>query len=196
MDKLEVARRQLGTALWLFLEDREPLAVQSLASGAGEILDDLASQAGVESSSAHILRTNPQMNFADVKRLRNLYWNAFKHATSRRGTMREDQELLDAFSDKQNDAALILAWMDYHRVSGRLPVAAQVFQHWFFAVYEEKLAAHVNRAAYRLVFPEIGSKDRRAQKALLRTEVARRETDANLLAHHETEPSLLLPVTD
>ena len=54
MDKLDVARRQLGTALWLFLGDVEPLAVQALACGAGEILNELAAQAGLDNPTAHI----------------------------------------------------------------------------------------------------------------------------------------------
>jgi hypothetical protein len=34
LDKLEVVRRQLGTALALFLNDHDPVSVHVLASGA------------------------------------------------------------------------------------------------------------------------------------------------------------------
>ncbi len=192
MDKLEVARRQLGMALWLFLEDLEPLAVQALACGAGEILNELAAQAGLDNSTAHILKTNPSLALADVKFLRNEYWNAFKHATSRDGTARADQETLDAFSDLKNDAPLMLAWMDYHRITQRMPIAAQVFQCWFFAMYEEKLALTLSRDLYRRAFPGIREAARGEQKARLRSGLRGAEANVQLLNKAETEPRLLL----
>lgn len=194
MDKLEVARRQLGMALWLFIDDLEPLAVQTLACGAGEILNELAAQTGLDNSSGQILKTNPALGLRDVKFLRNEFWNAFKHATSRDGTARADQETLDAFSDVKNDGPLILAWMDYQRLTQGMPIAAQVFQVWFFAVYEEKLALKLSRGSYRKAFPGIRNVDRRQQKVMLRNLVTQWEGNPNLSKDPATEPHLLLPV--
>lgn len=194
MDKLEVARRQLGMALWLFVEDLEPLAVQALACGAGEILNELAAQAGLDNSTAHILKTNPSLAPADVKFLRNEYWNAFKHATSRDGTARADKETLDAFSDVKNDAPLILAWMDYERITRRMPIAAQAFQCWFFALYEEKLQLTLSRDSYRRAFPGIREAKRQEQKERLRSAVRGAEGSLQLLNNGVTEPQLLLPL--
>jgi hypothetical protein len=195
VDKLEVARRQLGTALWLYLNDYDPVAVQSLACGAGEILESLASHAGLESSSKHILKTNPLMEPRNVRSVRNVYWNAFKHATVHNESLRADQETLDAFSDVKNDAALLLAWMDYEKVTGRMPIAAQVFQTWFFAVNEEKLSSGLDRGVFRKAFPGIGALDRSKQKQMLQLVWRDAEADDELLNNKATEPSLLVLMT-
>jgi hypothetical protein len=43
LTKLNVARHQLGTALDLFIRDRDPIAVQCLACGGVELIDSIAS---------------------------------------------------------------------------------------------------------------------------------------------------------
>ncbi|WP_347882443.1 hypothetical protein [Bradyrhizobium sp. SSUT18] len=42
LTKLNVARHQLGTALDLFIKDRDPVAVQCLACGGGELIEAIA----------------------------------------------------------------------------------------------------------------------------------------------------------
>lgn len=48
LDKNEVARRQLGTALALFIEDFDPVSVHTLACAGGEVAEHLARKAGAE----------------------------------------------------------------------------------------------------------------------------------------------------
>src|ERR1700677_4785877 len=98
LTKLDAARRQLGVAFDLYIRDREPVSVQCLACGAGEILDSLAGQAGAEPFSNHILKTRPNWDTAKIKTIRNQFWNAFKHATTRTGEMRDDTHLFETFS--------------------------------------------------------------------------------------------------
>jgi len=116
LTKLEVARRQLGTAFDLFIRDRDPVSVQSLACGAGEILDILAEQTGTEPFSTHILAARSDLDIVKLKHIRNQYWNAFKHATTHKGEPRDDAVLLNSFSDEQNDGALFTGWHDYAQV--------------------------------------------------------------------------------
>lgn len=62
MDKTELARRQLGTALYLFLNDLDSISVHSLACGGGELSAHLTRKAGKEPFNTHILRTFPGMS--------------------------------------------------------------------------------------------------------------------------------------
>jgi hypothetical protein len=85
MDKAEVARRQLGTALDMFLRGLDPVSVHCLAVGRGEIAEWLAETAGAEVFTSHVLVTLPHLTISDIKGVRRKHWNAFKHATAQKG---------------------------------------------------------------------------------------------------------------
>ena len=63
--KGQIARRQLGTALALFIEDRDPVSVHTLACAGGEIAEYLARKKGKEPFADHILATFPDFTLAD-----------------------------------------------------------------------------------------------------------------------------------
>ena len=46
LTKLGAARQQLGTALALFIDDCDPVSVQVLACGGGEVAEHLSAEAG------------------------------------------------------------------------------------------------------------------------------------------------------
>jgi hypothetical protein len=54
MDKGEVARRQLGTALDMFLRGQDPVSVHTLAMAGGEIAERLAEKKLVRKLSSAI----------------------------------------------------------------------------------------------------------------------------------------------
>lgn len=129
--KIEGARRQLGTALALYLDDLDPVSVHCLAGGGCEVIEFYARKAGAEPFSAHILNTVPDLNIEEMRRVQRKYWNAFKHATRRKEEdwiERDDEELLSNFSDEQNDHALFIGWWDYVQATKAMPVEAQSFQ--------------------------------------------------------------------
>ena len=97
LDKTEIARRQLGAALALFLEDSDPVSLHTLACAGCEIAEYLTHKAGEKPFSAHVLATFPDLNIGEIRQLQNQYWNAFKHARTRGGIEREDSELLERF---------------------------------------------------------------------------------------------------
>ncbi|QRM35444.1 hypothetical protein [Microvirga sp. VF16] len=141
MDKAEIARRQLGKALALFIDDQDSVSVHCLACGGGEIAEHLTLKARQTSFFDHARKHQPDLDTKKIRRVRNQYWNAFKHATSQSGFDRQDEELLASFSDEVNDHTLFVGWYDYARASTSLPLEAQVFQVWYFAMYPEKLAS-------------------------------------------------------
>jgi hypothetical protein len=168
IDKTNVARRQLGTSLALFIEDQDPISVHVLACGGGEVAEQLARQAQQEPFASEIMTTFSDLEVRDIRRIRNQFWNAFKHATTLSGQTRDDEQLLAHFDDRQNEHALFVGWYDYMMATSRLPIEAQVFQIWYFALYPEKLAPEVSPTPYTNFFPAMKTIDRTEQKRRLR----------------------------
>lgn len=177
--KAAVARRQLGTALALFLADDDPVSVHCLACGGGEIADFLAKDAGAKPFSQHALEVHPNMKESELVSLRNQYWNAMKHAFTRYGKVRSDGELLAGFNDEHNDHVLYIGWHDYASAVGRLPIEAQAFQVWYFANFPEKLADEHPILGVNRLFPGIRDLKRSEKKRALNHKIswARRQRD-------------------
>ncbi len=191
--KLKIARAQLGTALGLFIKDRDPLSVQALACGGSEIMEGLEKQNRVPALSSHILKTYPDMDMREIHRLKNQYWNAIKHFYNRDNqTAREDEALMSKFSDVANDAILFMGWLDYQSVTKRLPIEVQVFQVWWYATNEGKLNPATDPRPFRSVFPEIMSADRKEQKRRLARVVEKYRRNSRILSDPRTEPGQLI----
>lgn len=191
--KSRVARSQLATALDLFIRDRDPVAVQCLACGGSEVLDAVAAHIGETSFSTAMIEHHPTaLKRSEFVGLRNQYWNAFKHLTAKDGkTLRaDDVELLNRFNDRQNDAVLFGGWHDYMIIRKRLPIEAQVFQVWWYAIYESKLRPSANLERSHEIFPKIRDAERQEQKRLLRRAVEKYRKDKELLDDPRTEPGL------
>jgi hypothetical protein len=71
--KIETARRQLGTALALYLQDKDPVSVHCLAGGGCELIEYFAKKAGGEPFTSHILKTWPDLNIKEVRRLQRQF---------------------------------------------------------------------------------------------------------------------------
>ena len=155
MDKAEVARRQLGTALDMFLHEQDPVSVHCLAVGGGEIAEWLAEKAGANAFTSHALTTFPHLTVADIKGVRTKHWNAFKHATKRGGKDREDDSVLAGFHPTHNEHALFIGWYDYAKAGLPLPMEAQVYQAWYLAKYPEKIDPNSNRSGIDYIFPAL-----------------------------------------
>src|SRR5262245_51610129 len=187
LTKIAVARAQLVTALDLFVRDKDPISIQCLACGGGEVVEGLADAQGEEPFAMHILKHQPDMDRKAIRTRRNQYWNAFKHFFDLKGIVREDAELLARFSDVNNDVALFVGWWDYMKVQKRLPIAAQVFQIWWYALNEERLSPDADLGKIRTAFPDLRQQSRAEQKRRLRRSIARYRDDRALLAHPATE---------
>ena len=187
LTKILVARAQLVMALDLFLRDKDPISVQCLACGGGEVIEALAVAHGEQPFAMHILNTQPDMDRREIRERRNRYWNAFKHFSDRKGFAREDEALLAQFSDINNDVALFVGWWDYATVQKRLPVAAQVFQVWWYALNEEKLSGLAAVGVVRTAFPDIRQQPRAEQKRRLRRMIEKWRKNRELLTDPATE---------
>jgi hypothetical protein len=189
LDKTEIARRQLGTALALFLEDSDPVPVHTLAFAGCETAEHLTRKAGAEPFSTHALLTFPDLN---IGKIRNQYWNAFKHAQTRGGIERDDSELLERFEDEVNDHTLFVGWHDYMLAVGALPLEAQIFQAWYFALYPEKLNPEVDTRIHQQLFPMLPSMSRADQKRALRAVISSFRGNAEVMNHPKTDSRPLM----
>jgi hypothetical protein len=185
--KAAIARRQLGTALSLFLSDEDPVSVHCLACGGGEIADFLAKDAGSKSFSQHALEVNPDMKINELVKLRNQYWNAMKHALSMNGKIRSDGELLARFDDEHNDHTLFVGWHDYASAVGCLPIEAQAFQVWYFANYPEKLIEGFPTADIENKFPGIRAMKRSEKKRALKRSIAWAKRQPDIMQDPKTD---------
>lgn len=186
MRKLEAARAQLGTALDLFIRDRDPISVHVLASGAAEVLDALADRAGIFRMSTHILDTVPDITMQEIRGLRNQHWNAFKHATTRDGLDRQDDDLMGRFGDELNDTILFVGWFDFMSLTKTIPVEAQVFQVWWFAANPAKVSHQIDYDA-GFAFPGLTDQPRFEQKRRLARAIEKYRKNTNLMADVRTE---------
>ena len=192
LDKTEIARRQLGTALALFLEDSDPVSVHTLACAGCEIAEYLTDKAGEKPFSTHALATFLDLKIGEIRQLQNQYWNAFKHARTRGGIEREDRELLERFGDEVNDHTLFIGWYDYQQAVRTLPIEAQIFQMWYFALYPEKLNPGVDTTTHQRLFPMLPSKSRADQKRALRKVISSYRGNAEVMNDPKTDPRPLM----
>jgi hypothetical protein len=195
LNKEQIARRQLGTALALFLDDRDPVSAHCLACGGGEIAEALTVKAGKQPFSAHAAEVVPDLQIRKLRELRNMYWNAFKHALDHAGMSRQDEETIAAFSDEKNDHVLFIGWYDLMLSLGRMPIEAQAFQAWYFAKYPEKLDPDLDVEPYLRWFPGIQAMPRAQQKAILRGVIEQHRQIADVMADPRTDPDGLILAT-
>ena len=67
LDKAEVARRQLGAALALFIDDLDPVSVHTLACAGGEVAEHLTRNSGAEPFTSHVLATFPDVDLKEIR---------------------------------------------------------------------------------------------------------------------------------
>jgi hypothetical protein len=197
--KLAIARRQLGTALALFLEDKDPVSVHCLACGGGEIayriahaLGDSPALHGVVPWLDHVVTHNPEAQLKDLLSHRNRFWNAMKHATSRDGQMRSDDNLLAQFDDQQNDELLFISHIDFALAYGTLTVEAHAFQWWFMARYPSIFGPSELQDLADEKFPGIENLPRHKAKRQLRRAIERDRKDRAKMSHPRTDRRQLI----
>ena len=187
--KIDAARRQLITAIRLFFDGGDPVSVYSLASNAWEVIDVLATSAGIESFSKQA-----RENLPAGRKLKDYVnqpcRNFFKHAE------RDPDPDSSVELDEANVAAILfLAVEDYMRLREGGPVEAQVFQAWFIAVFPEKVSeddpvAQSKLDSAKLAFPGIATATEAEQVEMGRRVLEDARQDAELAADPKTEPSL------
>ncbi len=186
LTKLEVARRQLATAIDLFFAGRDVLSVYSLATNAWEVVDVLCRNAGVKSFSVEARENVPAGKDLKLSYINSPYRNFLKHADT------DCEKTLPPLPDSQVEGVLFLAVEDYLRLNGRSPVQFQVFQLWYLAKYPTKRAPGLSDElmdGVAAAFPGLSSLSRGAQLAQGAHMLADAVNDLALAGHPSTEPA-------
>jgi len=187
--KADAARRQLGTALHLWLDDLDPVSVHVLASGGCEIANALAKKGG-KPFSAFSLEVHSELTEADLPKLRNVFWNAMKRSHHKNGEERNDEELLATPLESENEARLAEGWFDLMQVMP-LPIEAQVLVQWFLAKYLNPVEIE---PVIDELFPALRSMSAAEQKNALRKTIAQVREMNELMQDRQTDRRpLVLP---
>jgi hypothetical protein len=120
VSKIDVARRLLSTAIRLFFEQRDPVAVHTLVAAAHQILADLGNAAGVLS----LLKGSNQT--AEFIRKMNYAANFSKHADNDPEGRINIQPLGRFTAEFLMDAVVLL-----QRLTHELPMEGKIFWTWF-----------------------------------------------------------------
>jgi hypothetical protein len=125
LTKVDVAEALLKTAIKQFFEGDHPVPVYVLASAAREILTTVGDRIGVE-TVLHSLAKRSGKSVRQLAREAHSFAGFFKHAD------RDATETL-TFAETEVDAVLAMACQDFGRVTGGMPVEAQIYQVWVYA---------------------------------------------------------------
>ena len=135
------------------------------------------------------------MTDANFQAVRNKYWNAFKHSTTRGGVDRDDSELLNTFSERENEERLFIGWSDYGTSGAPLPVEAQVYTTWFLALDFSKFAPDIDPQFLRDLaqeFPGLSDLPSDRRKRRLRQSIERWRKDRRGKNDPRTDPRPLM----
>jgi hypothetical protein len=181
LDKLDVARRQLGMASHIFIEDSDAVSVHTLVCASREILERICT-AKSQPSILDQLAENASRPVSDLRRLANQYARALKHNKPNVN----DTALLEGFTDRQNDFLLFIAWSDYRKLTGVMPIEAQAIYSWVEALYPEKMSI-LKDFSQIPTLEGIATLSRKLQKMRLQQTVVAAQRMGWLLKHDQTE---------
>lgn len=123
LTKLDVARRQLKTAIVLFFNNGDPVSIHTLACAGHEILYDLRKSQGIanmlQDTSGYIKEGMESEYFRTLNRAKNF----FKHAD-------RDPDDIISFDPKTSSYFLLDAVVAYFRISGERPPIMVTFNAW------------------------------------------------------------------
>lgn len=184
LTKIDVARRQLVTAINLLFNGNDPVSAYSLAANAWEIIDELCNRKGIESASAQTQEHLPQGKSLKRNYINSPDRNFFKHADF------DPDGVLKDFDESKVDAVVFLAVEDYLRLLKKSPVEFQVFQLWYLASHPEKVAPDDLSEVISSVehaFPDIRELSRVDRLSMARSVLDEARNDEELMNDSRTE---------
>jgi hypothetical protein len=131
--KIEAAARQLDTAIQLFFEGRDAVAVCTLAAAAGRVLSDLVEhEAPKESFRSVIVAALPHIPRREIYFTLDRTPNFLKHAD-------HDPEAIESFNEAENEHRLFVASDEYSLLGYAQSIEMQVLQIWYVASYPDRI---------------------------------------------------------
>ncbi|WP_439542860.1 hypothetical protein [Hyphomicrobium sp.] len=182
LTKLDVARRQLVTAIRLHFADRDSVSVFSLATNAQEVLSTLCAKGSIRSFRECIARPVGMSDQQVQRTLINPVRNFFKHANYDHDAVSEE------FSDSDCDHVILIACIDILELERKSPVEVQTFLTWYAGVYPDKVPPDTFMAiAANNKFPGLAALDRATQKERALKVLSMALDHKELMSHPETD---------
>ena len=182
-----MAQRQLLTAIRLLFDGADLVPVYSLAANAWEIIDALATLSGADSISNQARGNVPLGKDLKYDYVNSPHRNFFKHAD------RDPHGTVPSLKEANVDSLIFLAVEDYLRLFGQSPPEFQVYQLWYLAKNENKLATDAMAQVMPIItstFPNIRNLARNEQLLMARTVLASAVQDNDFLNDPRTEGHL------
>ena len=131
VDKLGAAQRQLKTAIWMFFEQKDPVAIHSLAWAAYQILIDLCELKEIEREieDSSILREMGKLHEV-ITAMRKPH-NFFKHSAI-------DPDSTVKFFPDSNYPLLLMSSQYFLKLTGDLFLEGRVLKIWFCIKHPER----------------------------------------------------------
>jgi len=131
LTKIDVCAAHISTAVRLFFEGAHPVPIYALASAAREILTTLGEKTGVK-TTLHDIAEKRKLPLKVLITQVHKFAKFFKHANT-------DPAATIAFNEEELDIVLQLACHDFGRVTGGMPIEAQVFEVWIHAIAYQRV---------------------------------------------------------
>lgn len=184
LTKIDVARRQLITAVRLLFDEEDSISIFSLAANAWEVIDVLCNKAGVQSLSNQTREHIQGGKDLKYDYINSPYRNFFKHAD------RNPEAVSPPLKGADVDNLIFLAVEDYLRLQKKSPIEFQVFQLWFMSIYTDKVSTEALSEILGVAesaFPNIGSLMRTDRLAMGKRVLVDAKVDQVLLCDPRTE---------
>jgi len=170
LTKVEVATRQLDTAINIFFDAGDVVSVHSLAAASATVLADILERTGEISWREQIVEEHPDLTKSKVFNILRNAQNFFKHAD------RDHQESLE-FSETDNDAIIRIAILECGLLLQsknrkgeeikKLSTPMSIFQLWDIATKPDDFyMPEVIVAAANALFPGITERPRFEQLSI------------------------------
>lgn len=130
LHKAEVARRQIDTAVELFLDGRDYLPIVTLSGAGEEIIGKLLQRAGKKNMIGYLIDLDKKLSgggrpFKIVNQEVNGFRNGLKHATD------PAEDVIDVAQDQEHAIAMLSrALTNYHALEGTLSEKMGQFYRW------------------------------------------------------------------
>jgi len=130
LHKREVARRQIDTAIDLFLDGKDYLSVVTLAGAGEEILGSLIARGGKKRMMDHLFDLDKKLSkggrhFRIVNQEINGFRNSLKHADD------PGEDIIDVAEDREHAIAMLArALTNYYELKGKLSIKMEQLYTW------------------------------------------------------------------
>ena len=169
ISKMDVARRQLETAIKMFFEEKDAVSVHTLAFAAHEILWDIGKKRGVRS---FLKGPNPfikKEKRAEFEEMVKKWANSFKHGK------RDASEILE-FNPEVNEFFLIDAVDMFKQLNPHIPASPlmALMKRWFHLAKPDISGDSEELRGFRIYAEKLGLKPENKKRFLeIESEVAR-----------------------